>query len=175
MRYVIVSVTKGSAGIFNENIKKEIYEKWNVKSSKLPPHFTIKAPFETNNIALVDNIIENFCEYNNKSSYKIKGYDHFDDRVIYMKVFMSKEGKILHDKLIDAINSIDYINFLDHDGKDKIFHVTIASKKIKNLFNDIYKYVNNIPCEFECSFDNISIFKCEDNTWILHKECLFKE
>lgn len=45
MRYVIVSVTKGNAGEFNNKIRKNLFEKFGAKSSKLPPHFTIKSPF----------------------------------------------------------------------------------------------------------------------------------
>lgn len=65
-----------------------------------------------------------------------------------MKVIMSKEGKILHDNLIDSMSSIDYINFDKLDGKNKIFHITISSKKIKNIFNDLLNYVSYIPCDF---------------------------
>ena len=91
-----------------------------------------------------------------------------------MKVFMSEDGQIIHNKLIDEMSKIDYINFSSHDGKDKIFHVTITSKKIQKIFNDIYDYIKTIPCEFNCSFDNISIFKWENNTWVLHKEYLLQ-
>ena len=52
-----------------------------------------------------------------------------------MKVIMSNEGKKIHDELIDTLSSIPYIKFDEKDGKNKIFHVTISSKKIKNIFN----------------------------------------
>lgn len=170
MRYVIVSVVKGNAGNFNNNLRKEVYEKFNAKSSKLPAHFTIKSPFETDNIDELEYALNEFCNKTSSSSYKIDGYDHFDDRVIFMKVLMSNEAKSIHDSLIDTINTISYINFNKSDGKDKIFHVTISSKKIKNMFNVLWDYVNSIPCKFDCKFDNISIYKWENNTWILHKE-----
>ncbi|ETJ38248.1 hypothetical protein Q604_UNBC07620G0001, partial [human gut metagenome] len=51
MRYVIVSVVKGPAGNFNNNLRKEVFEKLGAKSSKLPAHFTIKAPFEADDIS----------------------------------------------------------------------------------------------------------------------------
>ena len=172
MRYVIVSVVKGEAGNFNNNLRKEVFEKFHAKSSKLPAHFTIKAPFECENTDYMDNIIENFCKKHKKALYNIKGYDHFDDRVIFMKVNMSKEGKILHDELIDELDKVSYINFDKHDGKNKIFHVTITSKKIQKIFNEIWDYVSYIPCEFDCEFDNISVYKWENNTWVLHKEFL---
>ncbi len=170
MRYVIVSVVKGKAGNFNNNLRKEVFEKFGAKSSKLPAHFTIKAPFECDNISQVDDIIGKFCKTHKKSSYSINGYDHFDNRVIFMKVNMSKEGQEVHNELIDDLSKIDYINFHEKDGKNKIFHVTISSKKIQKIYKDLWDYVNHIPCKFECEFDNISVYKWETNTWILHKE-----
>lgn len=174
MRYVIVSKVNGPAGFFNDNLRKDVFQKFNAKSSKLPAHFTIKSPFESDNISDLEVILKNFADKNKKQRYTIKGYDHFDDRVIYMKVLMSKEGIELHNKLIDVLDSISYINFTSTDGKNKVFHVTISSKRIQKIFNKLWDYVTNIPCEFTCYFDNISIYKWENNTWNLHKEFLLK-
>ena len=130
MRYVIVSVVHGEGGDFNNDLRREIFDKFKAKSSKLPAHFTIKAPFEVEDeIKEIEYILESFTKKYSKTPYKIEGYNHFDDRVIFMKVIMSKEGKILHDNLIDSMSSIDYINFDKLDGKNKIFHITISSKK----------------------------------------------
>lgn len=174
MRYVIVSVTKGNAGDFNNRLRKNLFEKFGAKSSKLPPHFTIKSPFESEDLSALENMLQKFCNSNPISKYKIDGYEHFDDRVVYMKVLMSPQGKIIHDKLISELEKFKYIKFNNHDGKDKIFHVTLASKKINKIYKDIFNYVTPIPCSFDCTFDNISIFKWQDDTWVLHKEYLFK-
>ena len=61
-----------------------------------------------------------------------------------MKVNMSKEGKILHDELIDELDKVSYINFDKHDGKNKIFHVTITSKKIQKIF-----YLKNVVMQVD--------------------------
>lgn len=174
MRYVIVSVVKGEAGDFNNNLRKEVFNKFKAKSSKLPAHFTIKSPFEWEDIRELEEVLENFSKNNKntKARYKLNGYDHFDNRVIFMKVDMSKEGRILHDKLIEQLSKIDYINFTEKDGKNKIFHVTISSKKIQKIYDILWDYVNQYPCNFNCYFDNISIYKWQDNTWKLHKEYL---
>ena len=173
MRSVIVSVVKGKAGNFNNNLRKEVFQKFNAKSSKLPAHFTIKAPFEYDDIEELEEVLQNFCKTHKRAPYKIKNYNHFDNRAIYMEVIMSKEGKKLHDDLFDELNKISYINFGEKDGKDKIFHVTISSKKIQTIFDELWDYVNSIPCDFDCEFDNVSIFKWKNNTWILHKEYKF--
>ncbi len=82
MRYVIVSVVKGPAGNFNNNLRKEVFEKFGAKSSKLPAHFTIKAPFEADDISDLDYLLKDFSNTHNAVSYKIKNYDHFDNRVV---------------------------------------------------------------------------------------------
>ncbi|MEG2786260.1 MAG: 2'-5' RNA ligase family protein [Romboutsia sp.] len=172
MRYIIVSVVKNNAGNFNNNLRKDIFEKFGAKSSKLPAHFTIKSPFESGNIKELEDVLYEFSKINTSKYYKIKDYDNFDDRVIFMKILMSNEGQTLHDKLIDALSTVSYINFNNDDGKNKIFHVTISSKKIQKIFTNLLEYISHIPCEFDCSFDNICIYKWQDNTWKLHKEYL---
>ena len=77
MRYVIVSVVKGPAGNFNNNLRKEVFEKLGAKSSKLPAHFTIKAPFEAETISDLDKILQNFSQTHNAQDYKIKGLNNY--------------------------------------------------------------------------------------------------
>ena len=106
MRYVIVSVVKGPAGNFNNNLRKEVFEKLGAKSSKLPAHFTIKAPFEADDIFDLDKVLQDFTKNHKACNYKIKGYNHFDNRVIYMDVHMNNECKNLHDKLIEELEKL---------------------------------------------------------------------
>lgn len=171
MRYVVVCVVKGEAGEFNNNLRKEIWDKFKARSSKLPAHFTIKAPFEyEGEITELTNVLEEFCAKEKAQPFRLEGYDHFDERVIYMHVNMSKEGKAMHDRLIDAMARVPYINLDQKDGKDKTLHVTIASKRLKPLYETVWHYIQQYPCEYDCNFDNISIYKWVDHTWKLYKE-----
>ncbi len=174
VRYVIVSVVNGEAGVFNDNLRQEVFERFGAKSSKLPAHFTIKAPFEYDgSIYDLEVALETFSKEPRKEAYAINNYDHFEHRVVYMKLEMSKEGKGLHDKLIDTIDSLPYIDFHEKDGKNKIFHVTVASKRINNNYSQLWEYVNTKPCNFQCEFDNVTIYKWQENTWLLHKKYEF--
>lgn len=176
MRYVIVSVVNGEAGTFNDNLRKEVFREFGAKSSMLPAHFTIKAPFEyEGSIVELETSLETFSKQNKNTTYTINNYDHFGQRVIYMKVEMSKEGKEVHNKLIDTIESLPYIDFDKKDGKNKIFHVTVAFKRINDKYDELWEYVNNKPCIFNCGFNNVSIYKWEENTWILHKKYEFAQ
>jgi len=176
MIYVVVCVIKGETGDFNNNLRKELLEKFNVRSSKLPAHFTINAPFEYNGeITELNKVLEDFCENEKPELFMIKGYDHFGDRVVYMKVNMSTEAKAVHDRLIDKMSEVPYIEFEEKDGKNKIFHVTLASKRLKSLYHKVWEYVHQYPCEFQCSFDNVTIYKWEEGTWKLYREFKFKK
>lgn len=176
MRYVIVCVVKGEAGEFNNNLRKELFQKLKAKSSKLPAHFTIKAPFEyEGEINELVDVLEVFSKTAKAEAFTIDGYDHFDDRVIYMKVNMSKEAKAVHDKLIDDMSKITYIDFDKKDGKNKVFHITLASKKLKSLYSKVWDYVHKYHCEFQGAFDNVRIYRWEEETWKLYKEFIFKE
>lgn len=171
MRYVIVSVVHGEAGDFNNNLRKELFRNFKAKSSKLPAHFTIKAPFEYDDeITDLNNVLDEFVKVEKAEPFTIDGYDHFNDRVIFMKVNMSKEAKEVHDRLIDKMNEIPYVNFDKKDGKNKTFHVTLASKNLKFIYDKVWDYIHQYNCEFKCSFDNITIYKWEEGTWKLYKE-----
>lgn len=171
MRYVIVSVVKGEAGDFNDILRMEIYDKFKAKSSKLPAHFTIKAPFEYDgDITSLENDLKSLCSREKVKTYTMKKYDHFDNRVIYMDVNMSKEGKKLHNKIIDVLEKYPYINFNKKDGRDKIFHVTLTSKKVPPIFDVVWEYVNKYPFDFKCNFDNVTIYKWNNNTWECYRE-----
>lgn len=176
MRYVIVCVVKGKAGEFNNNLRKELFNKFKAKSSKLPAHFTIKAPFEYDEeIIELTKVLEEFSENEKAELFSVDGYDHFDDRVIYMKVKMSEEAKQVHDRLIDKMSEVPYIDFDRKDGKNKTFHITLASKKLKPIYSKVWEYIEQYPCEFKCSFDNITIYKWEDFTWKVYKEFILKD
>ena len=171
MRYVIVCVVKGEAGAFNNEMRKDIFQKFKAKSSKLPAHFTIKAPFEYDkSIKDLEDALYKFSKNEKKAEFIMDKYNHFDNRVIYMDVNMSNEGKVIHDKLIDILDNFDYIEFNKKDGKDKIFHVTLTSKKVPSIYKEVWEYVNKYPFEFKCDFDNVTIYKWVKNTWEFHKE-----
>ena len=168
MIWVIVSSARGKASDLNKKIKVDLMEKFNARGSKLPPHFTIKAPFETDDIHDVEKTIEGFSERNFKTKYVINGFNHFNKRVVYMNVEMSEEAKKVHDELIDELEKVN-VTFDKKDGKDKIFHITLASKNVQTNFELIWHYILDFNCYFELYFDNIEIYKLQNNKWMLYR------
>ena len=153
MRYVVVTVADGEAGVFNKKLSAEAFEKFKVKSSKLPAHITLKAPFETEEpIEVLEEAIEK-----------------------YMNVIENKEMRDFHKGFVKAIKEVNYISFGSHEGENAIFHVTVSSKKVSFVFDEMWQWINQFNCNYNVLLNNISIYKWQDNTWKLHKRFELKE
>lgn len=170
MRYVIVCLIKGEALKFHEETVKNIVEKFNVKRQRLPAHFTIKAPFETDNIKEIENLTEKFCSEHKAHSAVIDGFGHFGEAVVYMDVQLSKEAVKIHDKYIDLLKTVNWLEWKRNEGKGRVFHCTLVSKLQPEKFTSIWEYVSNFKCHFPIYFDNISILRWEKDRWVTHKE-----
>ena len=168
-RYVIVGAIGGAALKFHEKLTSSVCYKFNKRRTKLPAHFTIKAPFETDRIEDVEDVLEKFSASSHRTSIELKGYGRFRQDVVYMAVNMSPEAKKVHDDLIFQLEKISWMKFKRNEGRNKVFHCTIVSKKIKNNFGEIWNYVNKYPCDFNEYFDNISLYSWKNNTWVLLK------
>ncbi|WP_050607852.1 2'-5' RNA ligase family protein [Clostridium niameyense] len=173
-RYVIVCLVKGEALKFHESLVGNVCFKFKVNRQKLPCHFTIKAPFETDNIKKVENLIEEFTKDKTKEDLRIKGFNHFGNRVVYMEVNPSKNAIDLHNNFIYKLKTLNEISFKANENKNKVFHCTIVTKFPQEKFSPIWEYINNFYPNFNTYFDNISILKWNKNKWITYKEFKLK-
>lgn len=169
-RYVLVCVIGGEVLNFHKEIRSDVCYKFNKRPQKLPAHFTIKAPFETDKIDEMIKVLDEFSKDRKKAPIKIDGFGKFREDVVYMSVKLSDEAKKIHDELIDELSKISWIEFEPNEGKNKIFHCTIVSRRIRDKFKEIWEYVNKYECNFESYFDNISLYKWNNNTWELYKK-----
>ena len=173
--YTVVCMLDGDAAVFNDDLRKDVRNTFHAKLSTLPPHFTIKEGFKYDgDISDLVSTIETFCQNEKAKPYQIDGYGNFRNDVVFMNVLMSDEAKEMHDRLIDKMDEISYINFSEKDWKNKDFHVTIASKQIRRFFERLYEFVKQRPCHFDCMFNNVTIFKWGDRKWDIYREFLIE-
>jgi 2'-5' RNA ligase len=175
MRYVIVCLIKGEALTFHEKLVSDICDKFKVKRQRLPAHFTIKAPFESNDINDLEKLTEEFCGARAEVDIKIDGFGHFREDVVFMDVKTSKEAVAVHDAYIDVLKAIPWLEWKRNEGKGKVFHCTLVSKIPSGKFNDIWNYASRFSCYFETAFNNIAILRWEKDRWVTHKEYKFKD
>jgi 2'-5' RNA ligase len=170
MRYVIVCLIKGDPLHFHEKLVSDICSKFNVKRQRLPAHFTIKAPFDTDNIGEIERITEDFCRSKNAYPMSINDFGHFKDAVVFMDVKPSKDAVQVHDDYIDSLKTVSWLEWKRNEGKGRVFHCTLVSKLPPGKFNDIWDYTKNFQCNFPSTFDNIAILVWEKDRWVTHKE-----
>ncbi len=175
MRYVIVCLIKDEALEFHEKLVADICDKFKVKRQKLPAHFTIKAPFEMDNISDLEKLTEEFCDKRKITNISLDDFGHFREDVVYMNVNPSRAAVLIHDEYIDALKTLPWLTWKKNEGKGRIFHCTLVSKISYGKFENIWRYASSFSCYFETTFNNISILRWEKDRWITHKEYKFKD
>jgi 2'-5' RNA ligase len=175
MRYVIVCLIKGEALTFHERLVTDICDRFKVKRQRLPAHFTIKAPFESNDISDLEKLTEEFCSKKDYTNIEIDGFGHFREDVVFMDVKTSKEAVAVHDDYIDVLKTLPWMEWKRNEGKGKVFHCTLVSKIPNGKFNDIWNYASNFNCYFKTTFNNITILRWEKDRWVTHNEYKFKD
>lgn len=173
-RYVIVCLLNGECSNFHEELVADVCHKFNVKRQKLPGHFTIKAPFETDRIDEIEAVTQNFVANNHKEPMKIEGINHFRTDTVFMDINISSEGLKVHDAFIDKLKTLSWLEWKTHDGKGKTFHATIATHIPKEKYDDIWNYTNSFNPKFNTYFDNITILKWGNYKWEVYKEYQLK-
>lgn len=175
MRYVIVCLIKGEALQFHEKLVEEICYKNKVKRQHLPAHFTIKAPFETDEIGPIEELTAEYCKKHAKTKIDIKDFGNFRDSVVFMAVNPSDAALKVHDDYIDLLKEIPWLEWKNNEskGKNKTFHCTLVAKLFPQKFQPIWEHVSGLNCDFHTYFDNISILSWEKDRWVTYREFNF--
>lgn len=169
-RYVIVCLLKGDIVEFHDQLVKKTCDSFSVKRQMLPAHFTIKAPFETDDVSEIEAVTESFAREAYKSEITVDGFKSFGRRVIYMPVALSQEGRKTCESFIDQLKKVDGLEWKRNEKGEKTYHCTIVSKLDENKFHDIWQFVSETDPHFKLSFNNITIMKWERYRWVVHRE-----
>ncbi|NLZ48171.1 MAG: 2'-5' RNA ligase family protein [Clostridiales bacterium] len=169
MLYVIVCLINGEVKEFHHQLVEEVCHRFKVKRQRLQSHFTLKAPFECKDLSEIEKVTESFCLSHKASSFIMSGYNHFDDRVIYMDIKPSLDTIKNCEEYKNLLRTIPGIEWKKNESKKHKFHCTIVSKLTKDTYNDIWFYVNKFPYSFNCSFDNITIMRLDKEGWVVEK------
>lgn len=174
-RYVIVCLFEKEVLEFHEKITKEVCDSFGVKRQKLPAHFTIKAPFEHNDISEIEKITEDFCNSNTSYPITISGYNHFRDAVVYMDIKTSDKALETYNNYISSLKKVNWLEWKKNEKGHRVFHCTIVSRLKSDKFEEVWNYVNKYPYSFESYFDNISILRWNGHKWDTHKKYLLQK
>lgn len=174
-RYVIVCLLDGEVLEFHEKLVTKLCVRFNVKRQALPAHFTIKAPFEMENIDDIIEITKNYTESNIKTEILINGISNFRDNVIYLPIYPSKEAANLNDCYFDKLKNISDLSFKKNETLEKIYHCTILSHLKNPMFGEIQTYLDDYSPYFESYFSNISILRWNKYKWDIYRRFNFNK
>lgn len=162
MKYSIVYLLGGEAKKYQENLMKDISERFNVQNlnEKIMPHITFKSPFRTDDISDLEKRLDKFTRKNKSSEISINGFGSFNEEVLYLNVEFSERAKKTFRRLNKKISDLDYIDFNEYDNLEDNFHSTLAITENRNKFNKIKNYLeDNYNPGFDLDFDNIAVIK----------------
>lgn len=175
MIYFIAYLIEGDAKKYHERLCKKVSENFDIDKivkSEIPPHITLKAPFETNNIEVVEEVIGNFAKkIENKPELTYGNFGSFKENVVYVDIQSKSDfEELIKDFHKTLLENFKWMQFYDTE-KLLNFHATVAvGRNTKKNFHEINKFLENLPeCEFELDFDNIAILKNENGIWKIHR------
>lgn len=170
MRYVIVCLLNDEVKQFHARLVEDVCVKFNVRPQKLSAHFTIKAPFESEDISDIIEISSNFCEKYKSEEVELQGFGHFRNDVIFMDIKPSAKALVVNEQYINELKKINDLTWKKNEFKEKKYHCTIVSRRISSRFSEIWEYVNKHKYSYKTNFDNITIMIWQDNTWKIYKQ-----
>ncbi len=177
MKYFIGYLIEGRAAEWYFNTAKDISDKFNTWKlyEKLPAHVTIFYPFETENVGSVGNVVKNWMS-NKKvpGNFTISEFDHFDDKVVFVKV---DPDKSVRDIVLELRGILKEIPGMPEDNFP-IWrpHNTLANHLTPEEIKQIWDYVQTLEKpDFILPFDNVTIFRFEgDRKWVVQESIKFK-
>ncbi len=171
MKYFIGYLIPEPASTWHINLAKDIADKFNIWKiyERVPPHVTIYYLSELENIETVKYFIKAWIKDKKISgNFTIKDFGHFEDRVVFAKTESDDPIRSMIEELIKNIKLIP--NMIKEDYPVWHPHATLAHKISPEEVKAIWEYVSNLEKpNFILPFDNITIFRFEDEKWVIEE------
>jgi 2'-5' RNA ligase len=125
-------------------IMHDIADEFGVEGSVDPrpvPHITLFGPYDTNRGTEAKNAVRDVCSQFDLVPFRLNGFGHFRNDVIYVDVEPSPELRQLRRRLAANLRPISSECQPYDVSKYYRFHVTVAKNDIEREFDDIWSYV----------------------------------
>ncbi len=170
--FVIVHLLRGESGRYHEELVKTVGPKFNENyliENPRPSHFTLKAPFWADDIAIIEDLLEAFVKTQKSQSISVGGFSNFREKVIFLNSEFSEEAIKIQKDLVEELRKIRGFPL---DRHDLAFtpHLTIGYGNTLESFKGMVEYLNSLPDKkFETNFDNVALLKKNKNVWEVYK------
>ncbi|MBI4052659.1 MAG: 2'-5' RNA ligase family protein [Candidatus Diapherotrites archaeon] len=112
-----------------------------VTKKHVVPHISLVGPFQTRNQREVVSKFVNVSKKYGRINFKLSGFRHFDDRVVFVDVESSSELAKYRQDLFKSLEPVIYTTDTDY-LEPFAFHSTVAFKDIQHKFDRIFSYLD---------------------------------
>lgn len=158
---------EGEAKAFHEAKGNELAERFRLIPTSLrnAPHLTLKAPFETDDVTPVDDLLDAFSMREHPQPFTLSGVGAFDLRVIYHGATFPDATRELVERFQDSLRTLPWLTFSPTETPITP-HVTIAYPKNRIQAKDILARVTeeSLPT-FEVSLNHVALLHKPGNRW----------
>jgi 2'-5' RNA ligase len=171
MKADLIYLIRGKEGKYFQRLINKTGEKFNEKEvieDRIPPHITLKRPFEINNLKEFEKMLIDFTKMQKSAKLKINGIYHFRKSVIFAKPELSKEAIKIQGELINFLSQ----KGIEPNKLDDPFnpHITIVKNRKLKKFNQIWNYLIKIKIpKLNLKLDNITIVLEQKKYWEVYK------
>lgn len=153
----------------HHRLTKEIERQFGLARTS-PPHVTLKRPFESGSIEMIEDLLENFVKTHRKAQFSFKGFGAFENDVIYADVKISPEASRLIAEFDETIQNMPGLG-LDKFEKNRKLHATLSDKgNMKLIFRQVWDFATLGSFDFKDWLDNIAILRKEKGKWQIYKK-----
>ncbi len=133
---------------------------------KSPPHITLFPPFRWNprSESSLKRSLESFTDSQSDFWVSLKGFEHFDRSVIFVKVIPSEELLALQHELKKCL--FEQIGLENADKRAFHPHMTVAFKDLKPaFFQEAWSYFNQEVYERSFKADRLFLLQHDGKQW----------
>ena len=175
MKYIIVHLIRGEAAQAHEAITRDLTATFDTFPihDRIIPHLTLKRWFELDEAGMgsIYQTLDTFVADHTASDYRLHGYGHFGEDVIYVDVQPSSEMSATSRDLMKVLHTIEGMTFDEFDDIEDDLHATVVMGALKPFdFRQVWDYLNTKQgMDFNMKFDNIAVLKRETDNWVVDR------
>lgn len=172
MKYFAGYLIEGEAGGYYKKVTADLSSHFGIKdlSKHIPPHLTLKPPFETEDITPFEKIIEGLVEKEEVLPFSIDEYGRFnlESETIFLSVQQQQNLQEKAEKILSTL--ADFGNNQKPVHLPLKLHASIARHLTPHKSQEIWEYVSSLPVpHFDLQFDNLTLFVFQNDNWEVRK------
>jgi 2'-5' RNA ligase len=165
MKYLIAYVLSDEAATAHRKLSRQLSEQFGTADPalRIPPHLTLKAPFEVEDITPVCEMLLQFVKSVEVGKFELGGFGHFDRRVIYVHAHadIATRGALVS---LTSLLEVLHLPMEQFDSQNRTLHATLARTSEDN-FLSLWKFLQEEQFFYSVLFDQLVLMRKDKDMW----------